>query len=169
MDAGNEDAASQTNLLDREARYVADVLRDIRSLVIASTSRPRNSTTTGDAAANGQRIEMLVGQMVSKLENLLSLSHQIRQLLVIGPLRKPGEGDAQAEANIKQHVQVLTTAMSGLIESSRQELLGPYGTYQQTVTGGPPMPTPGQQNTQAQAQAQRQPPLGEAQKPASGV
>ncbi|OAA56229.1 metacaspase [Niveomyces insectorum RCEF 264] len=131
-----------TNLLDHEAKLVADAIQHFRAVALAATVRVSNRSTVGEAAANRLRMETEAAGLIKTAEDMLTLTRRIRELWVIGPLRKPGEGDAEAETRIRDAVVPVAGLLDGQRAQARQRLLGPHGTYRLTATGGPPPPAP---------------------------
>lgn len=68
----------------------------------------------------------------------MQLTRLIRELWVTGPLRKPGEGEQEAEAIIGNEVGDVVRLLNELREQSRQRLIsesGGNGTYVAATAG----------------------------------
>lgn len=69
---------------------------------------------------------------IKSTEDLLQLTRLLRELWIIGPLRKPGEGEQEAEARIDVEVGDVVGLLNRLREQSRQRLVsegGGHGKY----------------------------------------
>lgn len=129
MDAGPARQGEVTNLLDHEAKLIADMLQHYRAIALSATVRVSNRSTVGEAAANRLRMETEATGLIQTAEDLLSLTRRIRELWIIGPLRKPGEGDAEAETRIRNEVVPVAQLLDTEHVARRQRLMGPHGTY----------------------------------------
>ncbi|KAJ9136853.1 hypothetical protein NKR23_g9495 [Pleurostoma richardsiae] len=118
----NQQAAG-TNLLDREGRVIADVLQRFRNLTMLATDRITNKASTGTAAYHSMAMDLETQGMITAIEDLLALTRQLRELWVVGPLRKPGEGEREAEETIDSEVQRVTQMLNQLKEGSRQKMV----------------------------------------------
>lgn len=59
------------------------------------------------------------------------MTRQLRELWVVGPLRKPGEGEREAEETIAAEVQRVTETLNQLRGHSRQQMVSEGGGYGQ--------------------------------------
>ncbi|CAK7203988.1 hypothetical protein SEUCBS139899_006738 [Sporothrix eucalyptigena] len=154
--AGDPSAAKSgenyTDLLDRESQLIAQYTQHASALVMAATARVSNRSTIGEAAANRLRIDAEVAGLVRTAENICTLTRRIRELWMVGALRASGEGEAEAEQEIRKSVEPLATQLTEMQGQRRTRNLGAYGTYVTTATGGP-VP-PGGQQSQQQASSQ---------------
>lgn len=79
---------------------------------------------------------------IKSVENLLSLTRRIRELWIVGPLRKPGEGD-RTEETIESEVQQVVGILNQLRANKRQRLVsegGGYGQFEVGALAPPPQP-----------------------------
>lgn len=84
----------------------------------------------------------LTPPQIKAVENLLSLTRRIRELWIVGPLRKPGEGDS-TEETIESEVQQVVGILNQLRANKRQQLVSEGGGYGQFEVGDlapPPQP-----------------------------
>lgn len=84
----------------------------------------------------------LTPSQIKSVENLLSLTRRIRELWIVGPLRKPGEGD-RTEETIESEVQKVVGILNQLRANKRQQLVSEGGGYGQFEVGDmapPPQP-----------------------------
>lgn len=77
---------------------------------------------------------------IKSVENLLSLTRRIRELWIVGPLRKPGEGD-RTEETIDSEVQKVVGILNQLRANKRQQLVSEGGGYGQFEVGDLAQPT----------------------------
>jgi len=125
--AGNP--PSTTNLLDREGRIVADILERYRNVMLVATERISNRSNAGEAAYNSMHMDMETRGLIKSTQDLLALTRQLRELWVVGPLRKPGEGEREAEDAMDREARCVVELLNGLRERVRPAALGPRGTY----------------------------------------
>lgn len=81
-------------------------------------------------------------EQIKSVENLLSLTRRIRELWIVGPLRKPGESD-RTEETIGTEVQTVVNILNQLRANKRQQLVSEGGGYGQFEVGDlvkPPQP-----------------------------
>jgi hypothetical protein len=74
----------------------------------------------------------LQASQIKSAEDLLSLTRLLRELWVIGPLRKPGEGEQETQRVIDENVRDVIDMMNKLRQAAREEMvreLGPHGSY----------------------------------------
>lgn len=130
---------ASTNLLDREGRIIAEILERFRNVMLVSTERVSNKSNPGQSAFSSMRMSIEAQGLIKSTEELLTLTRQLRELWVVGPLRKPGEGEAEAAASIDDSVEQVVGLLNELRQKSRQDLMGPHGTYvsEEAATLGP--------------------------------
>ncbi|KAB5517457.1 hypothetical protein GE09DRAFT_1157801 [Coniochaeta sp. 2T2.1] len=124
-----------TNFRDREERLIAEMLANFRNLVMLATESVGNNASAAQAAYNAAAMEIETNGMIKCAEDLLQLTRTIRELLIIGPIRKPGEGEQEAEATIGKEVQEVVGVLNQMREKSRQELIN-QGTGQESLGQG---------------------------------
>ena len=73
---------------------------------------------------------------IKSTEDLLQLTRLIRELWVTGPLRKPNEGEQEAEAIIGSEVGEVVTLLTQLREQSRKRLISESGGNGRYVAAG---------------------------------
>ncbi|KAK3681763.1 hypothetical protein B0T22DRAFT_472792 [Podospora appendiculata] len=110
------------NLLDRENKLIADILSAFRSLVLLGTENVDNIASTGQAGYNSMAIEITMNGLIKSTEDLLELTRQLRELWVVGPLKKPGEGDEEAAQGMRQDATVIFDLLNRMRAEARQRL-----------------------------------------------
>lgn len=162
--------AAAASLLDQEGKIIAEILTSYRDLVNYATEPITNKTSTGQASYNSMAMDLetqvlvcdlpdslpakssLTSLQIKSVENLLSLTRRIRELWIVGPLRKPGEGD-RTEETIESEVQSVVGILNQLRANKRQQLVSEGGGYGQFEVGDlapPPQPNaPGVTGTTA--------------------
>ncbi|KAK3399190.1 hypothetical protein B0T20DRAFT_452733 [Sordaria brevicollis] len=103
----NGDKSGSSDLFDLENRLTASLLRIFQSLLLHGASRVDNTASVGQAAYNAMATDVLMNQMVKSVEELLSLTRKMRELWVVGGLKKPGEGDDEVDDEIKEMWELL--------------------------------------------------------------
>ncbi len=71
------------------------------------------------------------------------LTRQLRELWVVGALRKPGEGEEAAEATIESEVSRLIQLLNSRQQKSREAMMGSHGTYVSIELEPPKLDGPG--------------------------
>ncbi|KAL1845389.1 hypothetical protein Daus18300_014554 [Diaporthe australafricana] len=132
--------AAAANLLDQEGRIIAEILRSYRDLVNFATEPITNKTSTGQASYNSMAMDLETQNLIKSVENLLSLTRRIRELWIVGALRKPGEGD-RTEETIESEVQKVVGIFNQLRSNKRQQLVSEGGGYGQFEVGELTLPT----------------------------
>ncbi|KAK1780890.1 hypothetical protein QBC45DRAFT_431232 [Copromyces sp. CBS 386.78] len=94
------DQEKTEDLFDLENRLTASLLRTFQSLLQHGAYRVDNTASVGQAAYNAMATDILMNGMIKSVEELLSLTRKMRELWVVGALRKPGEGDEEVEAEM---------------------------------------------------------------------
>lgn len=67
---------------------------------------------------------VLTVKQIRATEDLLSLTHEIRELWIIGPLTKPGAGDEEARRNMKQEAEETFNLVNALRNEQRLAQIG---------------------------------------------
>lgn len=99
-------------------------------------------TLVRDLSDSGPITPWLTWSQIKSVENLLSLTRRIRELWIVGPLRKPGEGD-RTEETIESEVQKVVGILNQLRANKRQQLVsegGGYGQFEVRDLAPPPQP-----------------------------
>lgn len=138
------DRGALANLLDREQKTLSDILSRYGGVMMAATTGVDSQSTVGSAAYNSMQMELELKGLVKSTEDLLTLTRLLRELWLVGPLMKPGEGERVAEETIDGHVQATAALMAHLRDQSRKQLVGPTGQYVAApiVPPGPLPPVP---------------------------
>ncbi|KAK3504444.1 hypothetical protein B0T13DRAFT_516362 [Neurospora crassa] len=97
----DRDQNTTEDLFDLENRLTASLLRTFQSLLHHGASSVNGTASIGQAAYNAMATDILMNGMVQSVEELLSLTRKMRELWVVGPLRKPGEGDEEVEREMR--------------------------------------------------------------------
>ncbi|KAK5659515.1 hypothetical protein OQA88_717 [Cercophora sp. LCS_1] len=137
----DRDQAAAENLLDRENKLIAEILSGFRTLIRDGADRVDSTASTGQAAYNSMAIEIMTNGLIKSTEDLLSLTRQLRELWVVGPLKKPGEGDDEAQQGIKQDAEKFFAALDGMRNAERSakaQASGGCMTYRQGPLEGNP-------------------------------
>ncbi|KAG6364254.1 hypothetical protein INS49_005853 [Diaporthe citri] len=135
--------AAAASLLDQEGKIIAEILTSYRDLVNFATEPITNKTSTGQASYNSMAMDLETQTLIKSVENLLSLTRRIRELWIVGPLRKPGEGD-RTEETIESEVQQVVGILNQLRANKRQQLVsegGGYGQFEMQLDGAAPTNT----------------------------
>lgn len=74
-------------------------------------------------------------QQIKSVEDLLALTRQLRELWVVGPLRKPGEGEREAEEQIDTEVQKVVQLLNQIRGQGRQSLVSEGGGFGEYAVG----------------------------------
>ncbi|KAA8628266.1 hypothetical protein SMACR_09381 [Sordaria macrospora] len=156
------DQEKTEDLFDRENRLTASLLRTFQSLLHHGASRVDNTASVGQAAYNAMATDILMNGMIKSVEELLSLTRTMRELWVVGGLKKPGEGDEEVEREIQKMWEGVRGVEGGWRVQKRREELGEgmglgqgVGEYREGEVG-PPLGHQQQQFGQGQGQGQGQ-------------
>ncbi|KXX77952.1 Mediator of RNA polymerase II transcription subunit 22 [Madurella mycetomatis] len=157
-----------------------------RDLVNHAAARVDSTASTGQAAYSSMALEIIMSSLASpppltnvkSTEDLLSLTRQLRELWVVGPLRGPGEGDEQAEAGIRRDAEGVFAMLNALRDSERQRLVaqvagetGCLTLERAPIDGVPPpqtVPMPAQTSARPGAAAGGSGVQGQGQTPGAG-
>lgn len=126
--------ATTASLLDQEGKIIAEILRSYRDLVNFATEPITNKSSTGQASYNSMAMDLETQNLIKAVENLLSLTRRIRELWIVGPLRKPGDG-GKTDETIESEVQQVMGILNHLRANKRQQLVSEGGGYGQYVPG----------------------------------
>ena len=61
-----------------------------------------------------------VCSQIKSTEDLLGLTRQLRELWVVGPLKRPGEGDTEARENVRQDAAAVFEMMNAMRGDNRR-------------------------------------------------
>ncbi|RKU47775.1 hypothetical protein DL546_006236 [Coniochaeta pulveracea] len=140
----NREQAATGNLRERSDRLIASVLKHFVNLVKLTTEPIDGaSASVGQAMSNKMAIDMETTALIQSVEELLQLTRLIRELIIIGPLRKPGEGEKEAEERSAKEVQnvvgllnkIRTQVREGLVKESLGQSEFGQGAYNALVDG----------------------------------
>ncbi|KAK3936523.1 hypothetical protein QBC46DRAFT_394912 [Diplogelasinospora grovesii] len=159
--------AAATNLLDRENKIIADILSGFRGLMMHAAEKVDNTASAGQAAYNSMAIEIHMNGLIKSTEDLLQLTRQLRELWVVGPLKRPREGDTEAEESMRKDISAVSSLLGRLRNESRQKMVqesnGTMTYISGPIQGPPPPPITTAATAQAtQGQQQQQPVQGAA-------
>ncbi|KAI0200659.1 hypothetical protein F4808DRAFT_427437 [Astrocystis sublimbata] len=90
----------QNTLLDRHERIVAAILTRFRNMVDAATAPLPSAPAIPHAALNSMVMHNESSALIHEIENLLSLTREIKKLWIAGPLRKPGDADEKSSEKV---------------------------------------------------------------------
>ncbi|KAF3769737.1 hypothetical protein M406DRAFT_66210 [Cryphonectria parasitica EP155] len=157
----NQQATTTTSLMFREGETIAEILQAYQKLVAIATDRITNKASIGQAAHNSMAMQLETQRLVcyrqihvlvlypadpslqiKGVENLLALTRRIRELWIIGPLRKPEEDGRQLEESINTDVQIVADLLNQLRSHTRQQYVSAGGGYGQYVVGSLAQPIP---------------------------
>ncbi|KAK3322945.1 hypothetical protein B0H66DRAFT_555539 [Apodospora peruviana] len=161
------DHASTETLLDRENKLIADVLSGFRGLVVHGAEKVDNIASIGQAGYNSMAMEILMNglvrflphhpssfsliintrQKIKSTEDLLALTRRLRELWIVGPLKKPGDGDVEAAEGMQEDAAAILELLTRLRVDSREKMARESGGCMTYISGpieGPPKPGPGQ-------------------------
>ncbi|KAI0018968.1 hypothetical protein F4780DRAFT_780845 [Xylariomycetidae sp. FL0641] len=88
-------------LPDRHERAIAQILTRFRNMVAAAAEPVSRTATIEHATLNRMTMERETAALITEIEGLLALTHEIKRLWLQGPLRTP-DGDAAAAARETQ-------------------------------------------------------------------
>jgi hypothetical protein len=120
----NREQAATGNLRERSDRLIASVLKHFVNLVKLTTEPiDASSASVGQAMSNSMAIDMETDALIQSVEELLQLTRLIRELIIIGPLRKPGEGEKEAEERSGREVQNVVRLLNNMRTKVREGLV----------------------------------------------
>ncbi|KAJ8131876.1 hypothetical protein O1611_g1749 [Lasiodiplodia mahajangana] len=106
-----------SNLLDRHNKIMAAILTRFRNMVVAATETLPDAAIIPQASLNAMTMENEASALIKEVENLLALTREIKQLWIVGPLRKPGDTDVKnREKELDEKAQVVSKLHSDLVE-----------------------------------------------------
>ncbi|KAI1306372.1 hypothetical protein F5Y03DRAFT_140604 [Xylaria venustula] len=100
-----------TNPVDRHNRIMAAILTRFRNMVLAATEPLPTAGAIPQASLNAMTMNNEVSALIKEVQNLLSLSREIKQLWIAGPLRKPGDA---SEKNREKEIDEKAAQVSKL-------------------------------------------------------
>ncbi|PSR83194.1 hypothetical protein BD289DRAFT_289596 [Coniella lustricola] len=127
--------SSSTSLLFREGETIAEILQAYQKLVAIATDRITNKVSVGQAAHNDMAMKLETQRLIKGVENLLALTRRIRELWIVGPIRRPDDGGRQLEETIEADVRSVTEILNQLRSNVRQQSVTAGGGYGQYVVG----------------------------------
>ncbi|KAK3953396.1 hypothetical protein QBC32DRAFT_387903 [Pseudoneurospora amorphoporcata] len=130
------DQEKTEDLFDLENRLTASLLRTFQSLLHHGASRVDNTASVGQAAYNAMATDILMNGMIKSVEELLSLTRKMRELWIVGALRKPGEGDEEVEAEVRKMWEGVRGVEGGWRMQQRVVVAG--AEYREGEVGPPP-------------------------------
>ncbi|GAB1319877.1 Mediator of RNA polymerase II transcription subunit 22 [Madurella fahalii] len=110
-------------LQERKNILIATIMTAFRDLINHAAAKVDSTASTGQAAYSSMALEIIMSSLVKSTEDLLSLTRQLRELWVVGPLRGPGEGDEQAEAGMRRDAEGVFAMLNALRDGERQRLV----------------------------------------------
>ncbi|KAJ4290014.1 hypothetical protein N0V88_006815 [Collariella sp. IMI 366227] len=87
----DRDPTSANNLLERKNILIAQVMTAFRDLVNTAAAPVDSTASTGQAAYSSLAIETGMTGIIKSTEDLLTLTRQLRELWIVGPLKAPEE------------------------------------------------------------------------------
>ncbi|EAA29806.1 hypothetical protein GE21DRAFT_4951 [Neurospora crassa] len=123
----DRDQNTTEDLFDLENRLTASLLRTFQSLLHHGASSVNGTASVGQAAYNAMATDILMNGMVQSVEELLSLTRKMRELWVVGPLRKPGEGDEEVEREMRGCWEGVVQNVGGWRGLKRAEVVNKMG------------------------------------------
>ncbi|KAL2134414.1 hypothetical protein VTI74DRAFT_253 [Chaetomium olivicolor] len=121
----DRDPNSATNLLERKNILIAQVMTAFRDLVNNAAAPVDSTASTGQAAYSSLAIETGMTSIVKSTEDLLTLTRQLRELWIVGPLKAPdGAQDAEAEQCMRQDAAQVFAILNALRDAQRAEMVG---------------------------------------------
>ncbi|KHN99735.1 uncharacterized protein MAM_02588 [Metarhizium album ARSEF 1941] len=116
---------SSSNLMDNHNRLVADILTRYRTLMMLATVQAegeRNNATPETMAVSGISIRMEFDCLNSSIKDLLSLSRKIKELWVFGPLGQDDPERKAKDAQMEEHVAMVSALLNSLDGRRMKEL-----------------------------------------------
>ncbi|TLD15672.1 uncharacterized protein PgNI_02042 [Pyricularia grisea] len=124
------DRGQNSSLMDRHQAAITDITKHFGELVIGLSSPiTAEDADTATSAQQAMRMQLESKSLIAAIENLLTLTRQVRELWLVGPLLKPGEGERAADDRIDNQVEAITKILNELRERVRNGQVGPHGTY----------------------------------------
>ncbi|KAK4649828.1 hypothetical protein QC762_704730 [Podospora pseudocomata] len=120
----NRDADAAHNLLERKNKLMAELMTYYRDMIHTATQQIPANASNSSAAINSLAMETAMTGFIRATEDLLSLTHEIRELWIIGPLTKPGAGDEEARRNMKQEAEETFNLVNALRNEQRLAQIG---------------------------------------------
>merc|ERR1712098_610764 len=107
-----------SSLVDREERAVAALLTRFKTLITLAAEPVEDGATKEMAAAHGLQMEVEGSALVRATEDLLQLSHELKELWLFGPLRgiKEGEGEGQMDVDSQKVGELVEAALKRAAE-----------------------------------------------------
>lgn len=153
-------------ITDMENKLIADTLSGFRDLILHSAEKVDNIASTGQAGYNSMAVEIMMHGLVrvahtlvtsyktlisscSKVkstEDLLALTRRLRELWVVGPLKKPGDGgEAEVLHEMKQDAASIFELLNRMRAEAREKIASESNgcmTYVLGAIEGVPAPAP---------------------------
>ncbi|TLD19712.1 hypothetical protein PspLS_09649 [Pyricularia sp. CBS 133598] len=130
MSSFTMDRGQNSSLMDRHQAAITDITKHFGELVIGlSAPVTAEDADTATSAQQAMRMQLESNALIASIEHLLSLTRQVRELWLVGPLLKPGEGERAADGQIDEQVESMTKILNELRERVRNRQVGPHGTY----------------------------------------
>ncbi|KAI8952393.1 hypothetical protein F4801DRAFT_600025 [Xylaria longipes] len=106
-----------SDLLDRHEKIMAAILTRFRNMVYAAGAPLPGSVAVPQASLNLLTMQNEATALIKETENLLSLTREIKQLWIIGPLRKPGDANERKfETEMDERAAGVSKLHSTLVE-----------------------------------------------------
>ncbi|KAK3897463.1 hypothetical protein C8A05DRAFT_38983 [Staphylotrichum tortipilum] len=162
------DKSSGENLLDRKNILVAQLITAFRDLEKLATDPVDSTATIGQTAYISMATETLMSVLIKSTEDLASLTRQIRELWIVGPLRNPGSRDTEADQAVRDDAGQVLAMLNSLRDKQRQRMAlqavqaGAGFTYERGDVDGPapplqPQPAAGDAAAPAPVQVKTEP------------
>ncbi|EHA51793.1 hypothetical protein MGG_16681 [Pyricularia oryzae 70-15] len=130
MSSFTMDRGQNSSLMDRHQAAITDITKHFGELVIGLSSPiTAEDADTATSSQQAMRMQLESNALIASIEHLLSLTRQVRELWLVGPLLKPGEGERAADGQIDEQVESMTHILNQLRERVRNRQVGPHGTY----------------------------------------
>ncbi|KAH8846869.1 hypothetical protein MCOR27_007712 [Pyricularia oryzae] len=130
MSSFTMDRGQNSSLMDRHQAAITDITKHFGELVIGLSSPiTAEDSDTATSSQQAMRMQLESNALIASIEHLLSLTRQVRELWLVGPLLKPGEGERAADGQIDEQVESMTHILNQLRERVRNRQVGPHGTY----------------------------------------
>lgn len=129
--------------VERKNKLMAELMTYYRDMIHTATQQIPANASNSSAAINSLAMEtamtgfvclqylalapqnhVLTVKQIRATEDLLSLTHEIRELWIIGPLTKPGDGDEEARRNMKQEAEETFNLVNALRNEQRLAQIG---------------------------------------------
>ncbi|KAI0436343.1 hypothetical protein F4803DRAFT_234455 [Xylaria telfairii] len=107
----------QNTLLDRHQKIMAAILTRFRNMVAAASEPISATASIPQASLNLMTMNNETAALIHEIENLLSLTREIKQLWIVGPLRKPGDADEKmVEKDLDERAARVSRLYNTLVE-----------------------------------------------------